>query len=95
MQTVLPKDWWEGGQVHLKTLNGQLRAKGGHALEWRGFQGDAGKDRKLQASGGWDDDGDLAGTLSIKNGKDAQRFVLKGTREAPIFAEDQNQRGHK
>lgn len=87
-QVSIPR-WWTEQKMDMKDLKGQFRWKGSQSLQWKNFEAHVGKDGKLTADGGWDDQGNLSGSVILKDGKNQKKFSMGGNREEPQFEETQ------
>ena len=86
-QVTAPR-WWSAQRLDLKDIKGQFRWKGTQSLQWKNFEAHIGKDGKLLVDGGWNDRGDLSGSVTMKDGKSVKKFSIGGNREEPDFDED-------
>ncbi len=83
-QTTQP-EWWNNQQLEMQDLGGQFHFKDMKHLQWKNFQAKLAKDRRLTVDGSWDEQGQLKGSLQVRDGKAIKKYILEGTREQPSF----------
>ncbi len=69
----------------INSLNGQFRTREFRTFHWKNFSGQVGGHGQLRADGGWNEAGELTGSVSYHDKKNQQRWRLGGVREAPEF----------
>ncbi|MBO9667346.1 MAG: hypothetical protein J7501_11100 [Bdellovibrio sp.] len=95
LRQVTSPRWWSSGVLPLKDLKGEFHWKGGQSLAWKGFDSHVGKDGRLMAEGGWNEQGLLDGTVTMKEGRLTKKWHLDGNREEPTFSPESSGRMRK
>lgn len=85
MKQITPPEWWENQKLSVSDLSGQFHWRDIKNLQWKTFQGKIGKDQRLAADGSWDAQGQLKGTVQIRDGKNTKKYSLEGDRENPVL----------
>lgn len=92
LRTVTQPEWWSDQQLEMEDLVGQFHFKDFKHLQWKNFQAKISKEKRLLAEGAWDEQGQLKGSLQVRDGKTSKKFLLEGTREEPMFTSESSPR---
>lgn len=87
LRKITEDQWWQGDQLKLTRLQGELYSQKLKSLSWQNFQAQIGKSGRLSTDGAWTAEGVLKGTVTAREAKQTRRWLIEGTRELPQFTE--------
>lgn len=88
LKQVTLNSWWKSGDLSLQSVSGVMQSDDFKHLSWKNFQGQIGKTGRLMTEGAWDDNAQLKGTVTVKEGKIRRHWQIQGNREQPVFVEE-------
>lgn len=88
LKQVTLNSWWKSGDLSLQSVSGVMQSDNFKHLTWKQFQGHIGKAGRLMTEGAWDDNAELKGTVTVKEGKIRRHWQIQGNREQPVFVEE-------
>lgn len=88
MMQVTEPIWWQNDVLRFDNIAGQFQSTNLKVLAWKNFVAQVGKNGKFTTEGAWDEDGDLKGSVQIREGKNQKKWWIEGDREKPAFIEE-------
>lgn len=90
LKNVTLASWWSPQGLSLNSVNGRLESADFKDFSWKGIQGIAGRTGRLITNGSWDASSQLRGSVTVRDGKIQRRWKIEGSREVPVFVEENN-----
>ncbi len=95
LSQVLPENYWPEGQLSLSDFSGKFHLHERSNLDWKNVSAKLVKNTMLMTEGGWDQNGSLKGSVSLREGRSTQKWSVQGHRDEPRLSRDANPRGQK
>ncbi|MNK07843.1 hypothetical protein D3C87_257630 [compost metagenome] len=84
-----------GAAMEIQKITGQFKTQDFRTMEWKNVQGLMNNKTRIITDGSWDKDGQVKGSVLLRDGKLLRNFGIEGSREKPVIVPEPPKKSKK